>query len=79
MSCQMMHSNVAEDKLLYNEAFITRSLNRIEQIQYHQWVTGTSELSLSSPTVNGIKFTCYNAGHVLGACMFFIDIAGVKV
>ena len=29
--------------------------------------------------VNGIKFWCYNAGHVLGAAMFMIEIAGVKV
>jgi len=29
--------------------------------------------------VNGIKFWCYTAGHVLGAAMFMIEIAGVKV
>lgn len=29
--------------------------------------------------VNGIKFSSYNAGHVLGAAMFMIEIAGVKV
>ena len=29
--------------------------------------------------VNGIKFWCYNAGHVLGAAMFMIEIAGVKI
>lgn len=29
--------------------------------------------------VNGIKFWCYHAGHVLGAAMFMIEIAGVKV
>ena len=29
--------------------------------------------------MNGIKFWCYNAGHVLGAAMFMIEIAGVKV
>jgi cleavage and polyadenylation specificity factor subunit 3 len=27
----------------------------------------------------GIKFHCYNAGHVLGAAMFMIDIDGVRV
>lgn len=27
----------------------------------------------------GISFTPYHAGHVLGACMFLIDIAGLKV
>ena len=29
--------------------------------------------------INGIKFWCYHAGHVLGACQFMIEIAGVKV
>lgn len=29
--------------------------------------------------VNGIKFWSYNAGHVLGAAMFMVEIAGVKI
>lgn len=29
--------------------------------------------------MNGIKFSSYNAGHVLGAAMFMLEIAGVKV
>ena len=29
--------------------------------------------------MNGVKFWCYNAGHVLGAAMFMMEIAGVKV
>lgn len=29
--------------------------------------------------VNGIRFWSYNAGHVLGAAMFMIEIAGVKL
>lgn len=29
--------------------------------------------------VNGIKFWAYNAGHVLGAAMFMIEIDGVRV
>lgn len=29
--------------------------------------------------VNGIKFWCHVAGHVLGACMFMIEIAGVRI
>jgi hypothetical protein len=28
---------------------------------------------------DGIKFWCYNAGHVLGAAMFMLEIAGVHV
>lgn len=29
--------------------------------------------------MGGVKFWCYTAGHVLGAAMFMIEIAGVKV
>ena len=29
--------------------------------------------------MNSIKFWCYTAGHVLGAAMFMLEIAGVKV
>ncbi len=28
---------------------------------------------------NGIKFWSYNAGHVLGAAMFMVEIAGVRI
>ena len=27
----------------------------------------------------GIRFWCYNAGHVLGAAMFMIEIGGVHI
>ena len=43
------------------------TIERIETIEYHQ------EISHS-----GIKFQAFNAGHVLGAAMFMVDIAGVK-
>lgn len=29
--------------------------------------------------MNGIKFWCYVAGHVLGASMFMIEIAGIRI
>ena len=53
---------------LYNEENLIRSYEKIDAIDYHQEVE-----------VEGIKFTSYNAGHVLGAAMFLIEIAGVKV
>ena len=28
---------------------------------------------------NGINFTCYPAGHVLGAAMFCVEIDGIRV
>ena len=53
---------------LYTDEDLSQSFSRIETIDYH-----------STMEVNGIKFTAYHAGHVLGAAMYFIEIAGVKV
>ena len=62
-------SNVAnEDGNLFSEHDLEKTLDRIETIDFHE-----------RKSVNGITFWCYHAGHVLGACMFMIEIAGVKV
>ncbi|KAL9643144.1 hypothetical protein ABK040_001633 [Willaertia magna] len=61
-------SDVHVDDQLFTEQDLLKSLKRIETIDYHQ------ELEY-----NGIKFWCYNAGHVLGAAMFMVEIAGVRV
>lgn len=53
---------------LYSHDDIMRSLDGIETVDYH--------LTLE---VDGIRFTAYHAGHVLGACMYFIEIGGLKV
>lgn len=45
------------------------SLPSITPVSAHQLIT-------ISP---GLSFTPYHAGHVLGACMFMIDIAGLKI
>lgn len=55
-------------KGLYTDADLSTSFARIETIDYH-----------STMEVSGIKFTAYHAGHVLGAAMYFVEIAGVKV
>ncbi|CAG8546846.1 16166_t:CDS:10 [Rhizophagus irregularis] len=61
-------SNVALlDDMLYDEQDLLLSYDKIEAVDYHQEVE-----------FEGIKFTSYNAGHVLGAAMFLIEIAGVK-
>ncbi|KAK4336714.1 hypothetical protein RND71_043558 [Anisodus tanguticus] len=60
-------SNVSADQMLYTEADLEASMDKIETINFHE-----------EKEVNGIKFWCYNAGHVLGASMFMIEIAGVK-
>lgn len=53
---------------LYTDDDIFKSFDRIETIDYH-----------STMEIDGIKFTAYHAGHVLGACMYFIEIGGLKV
>lgn len=57
-----------ESEQLYTDEELYRSYDRIHTIDYHQQVD-----------VNGVKFTAFNAGHVLGAAMFLIEIAGVRV
>ena len=54
--------------MLYDENDLAASMRKIELINFRQQLE-----------VNGIKFECFNAGHVLGAAMFMIEIAGVKI
>lgn len=53
---------------LYDEKDLMKSMEKIEAVNFHEVVQH-----------KGIKFRCYHAGHVLGAAMFLIEIAGVKV
>lgn len=57
-----------EGSNLYTDDDIMKSFDRIETIDYH-----------STMEIDGIRFTTYHAGHVLGACMYFIEIGGLKV
>ncbi|KAF7842745.1 phospholipase D delta-like [Senna tora] len=61
-------SKVSVEDMLFDEQDINRSMDKIEVIDFHQTVE-----------VNGIRFWCYTAGHVLGAAMFMVDIAGVRL
>ncbi|KAH7104932.1 Metallo-hydrolase/oxidoreductase [Auriculariales sp. MPI-PUGE-AT-0066] len=61
-------SNASTDAL-FNANDLYSSLQSIIAVSAHQVI---------SPCP-GISFTPYHAGHVLGACMYNIDIAGVKV
>jgi len=61
-------SQLSEEDGLYTEADLNASMDRIDTVNFHQ-----------ATTVKGIKFTAYNAGHVLGAAMFVIEIAGVRI
>jgi cleavage and polyadenylation specificity factor subunit 3 len=53
---------------LFNEQDILSTLPLINTISFH-----------TTHTHNGIRFTPYPAGHVLGACMYLIEIAGLNV
>lgn len=62
------NSNIGADDMLYTEVDLENSMSKIETIDFHQEVE-----------VDGVRFWCYHAGHVLGAAMFMIEIAGVRV
>jgi cleavage and polyadenylation specificity factor subunit 3 len=64
-------SSEQESEVLYTEADLQSCVDKIELIDYHQ----TIDLNLPS----GLKFHALNAGHVLGAAMFFIEIGGRSV
>ena len=53
---------------IYTDDDLSRSFDRIETVDYH-----------STIELDGIRFTAYHAGHVLGACMYLIEIGGLKV
>ena len=53
---------------LYNEQDIKSAGEKIKLLNYDQEIE-----------YKGIKFTALNAGHVLGACMFLIEISGIKI
>jgi Cft2 family RNA processing exonuclease len=57
-----------DDARLFDEKDLLAAMDKIELINYHQTLEH-----------RGVKFTCYNAGHVLGAAMFQIEVAGVRV
>ncbi|KAK5122597.1 endoribonuclease ysh1 [Meristemomyces frigidus] len=53
---------------LFNEQDVLSTLPLIQTISFN-----------TTHTHNGIRFTPYPAGHVLGACMYLIEIAGLNI
>ncbi|KNE58010.1 hypothetical protein AMAG_04837 [Allomyces macrogynus ATCC 38327] len=68
MSDYVRVSASSADDMPYDEHDLQNAYDRIEAIDFHQVVE-----------VEGVRFTAYNAGHVLGAAMFLIEVAGVRV
>lgn len=62
-------SNAGSDRMLFDESEMLASWRQIEAVDYHQEVVVSG----------GLRFTPYHAGHVLGACMFMIEMAGLRV
>lgn len=60
--------NAKPEDVLYTEAELQSCMDKIELIDYHTTVT-----------VGGLSFHALYAGHVLGACMYFMDIGGRTV
>ena len=57
----------ATEEQIFDENDLQKSMELIEVLDYHQEVEAC-----------GVRFWSYAAGHVLGAAMFMVDIAGVK-
>lgn len=61
-------SQTPSDEQLFDEKDIENTMSKIQTVDYHQTVE-----------LNGIKFSAFRAGHVLGAAMFLIEIDGIKI
>ena len=64
---RLLKSSDGNDQL-FTEKDLEASMKKIEVIDFHQEVD-----------IDGVKVTPYRAGHVLGACMFNVDIGGLRV
>ena len=65
---QNLSSSSDQRTTLYTEADHLSTFAQIEAVDYH-----------TTHTVSSIHFTPYPAGHVLGAAMFLVEIAGLKI
>jgi len=61
-------SKIAAEDQIFSSEDITKTVEQIELLDYHE-----------ERQFRGIKFSCYRAGHVLGAAMFMINIGGIRV
>lgn len=59
----------ASTNALFTSEDVSASLSSIIAVSVHERISPCS----------GVSFVPYHAGHVLGACMFLVDIAGLKI
>ncbi|KAL7576975.1 hypothetical protein ACA910_006730 [Epithemia clementina (nom. ined.)] len=64
----MSMRNTNPEDVLYTESDLHNCLEKVELVDYHTTVT-----------VGGFSFHALNAGHVLGACMYFMELGGRSV
>ncbi|KIK67458.1 hypothetical protein GYMLUDRAFT_37588 [Collybiopsis luxurians FD-317 M1] len=69
MMQDFVRMSASSSDALYSPLDMTMSLSSIIPISAHQLITPCP----------GVTFTPYHAGHVLGACMYLIDIAGLRI
>ncbi|KDQ21927.1 hypothetical protein BOTBODRAFT_26331 [Botryobasidium botryosum FD-172 SS1] len=69
MMQDFVRTSTSSNEPLFTPLELSLSLPNIIPISTHQQITPCP----------GLSFTPYHAGHVLGACMFMIDIAGLKI
>ncbi|GAA5865687.1 hypothetical protein JCM8547_002750 [Rhodosporidiobolus lusitaniae] len=68
-------STAGSDENLFTEAEMIASFNQIQSFDFEQEIL----LQPSATSSASVRFTSFAAGHVLGACMFLIEIAGARV
>lgn len=57
-----------ETQSLFSREDVINSMEKISALNFHEEME-----------YKGIKFVAYNAGHVIGAAMFMIEISGVRI
>lgn len=70
-----MYSTAGSEDKLFTEEQMLVSWSTILSFDFEQEIL----LPPSSTSTTSVRFTSFAAGHVLGACMFLIEIAGVRV
>lgn len=69
------NSTAGTDEKLFSEEEMLASWNTIIGFDFEQEIL----LPPSTASNTAVRFTSFAAGHVLGACMFLIEIAGTRI
>ncbi|VUZ97971.1 cleavage and polyadenylation specificity factor subunit 3, putative [Plasmodium vivax] len=64
--CEMGDGDIKHN-VLYDENDINEAMKMIETLNFHEHIE-----------FEDVKFTAYRAGHVIGACMFLVEINNIR-